>query len=553
MEFLQTATCINSAWVGSAFLFGFGCKRLNLPPMLGFLLAGFAMNFLGLTGGSLALDRIADMGIMVLLFTIGLKLDLKGLSKPEIWGGATVHALLTIFLLTAVILAASTLGIAHLAGLSLEQAALIGFALSFSSTVFAVKVLEEKGEMNALHGHAAIGILIMQDLMAVFFLTVSKGEFPSPWAFGLPLLLLSLRPLLMHIIDHLGHGELLPLSGLFIALAVGATSFSLVGLKPDLGALVIGMLVGSHARAHELSRSLYSFKDIFLVGFFFQIGLTAIPHFGHILVALGLAALLPAKTFLYFLVLTRFRLRARTSLLASLNLANYSEFGLLVTAIAMKQGWLDPDWLIIVALALTFSFLLAAPLNSKANRLYDRFAVHFQRFETNTRHPGDIRINLGQADTLIFGMGPFGAMAYDTIQERMGEGVLAVDYNRETVRQHLAAGRRVIWGDATDYDFWRTIDLSRLKIILLTMSNHQANLLALREIHSAGFQGPVTATARFEDQRLELEEAGATAAYNIFSEAGAGYADHVCRATGLVCKTRFFVPGNDIQSMPAKG
>jgi len=552
MEFLHTATFINSVWIGSAFLFGFACKRLNLPPMLGFLLAGFVMNFLGLTGGSLALDKIADMGIIVLLFTIGLKLDLRGLTKPEIWGGATVHALLTIFLLAGTILAAGTFGVAHLAGLNLPQAALIGFALSFSSTVFAVKVLEEKGELNAQHGRAAIGILIMQDLMAVFFLTISKGEFPSLWALGLPLFLFAVRPLLMRIIDQIGHGELLPLSGLFIALVVGTTSCSLVGLKPDLGALLIGMLIGSHPRAHELSNSLYSFKDLFLIGFFFQIGLTGTPTLQHMLVALGLTVMLLGKTFFYFLVLTRFHLRARTSLLATLSLANYSEFGLLVAAIAMKQGWLGPDWLIIAALALTFSFVLAAPLNSKAHRLYDRFAGRLQHFETKTCHPDDIQIDPGQADTLIFGMGPFGTMAYDTTRERLGERILAVDYNRETVKKQCATGRKVIWGDATDYDFWHKINLAKVKIIMLTMSNHQANLLALREIQSAGFQGPVTATARFEDHRLELEKAGATAAYNIFSEAGAGYADHVCRATGLVCKTQFFVPGSEIPTMPGK-
>lgn len=552
MEFLHTATFINSTWIGTAFLFGFVCKRLNLPPMLGFLLAGFVMNFLGLTDGSLALDKIADMGIFVLLFTIGLKLDLKGLTKPEIWGGATVHALLTIFLLAGGILVAGTFGVAYLAGLSLPQAALIGFALSFSSTVFAVKVLEEKGELNAQHGRAAIGILIMQDLMAVFFLTISKGEFPSLWALGLPLFLFAVRPLLMRIIDQIGHGELLPLGGLFIALVVGTTSFSLVGLKPDLGALLIGMLVGSHPRAHELSNSLYSFKDLFLIGFFFQIGLTGTPTLQHMLVALGLTVMLLGKTFFYFLVLTRFHLRARTSLLATLSLANYSEFGLLVAAIAMKQGWLGPDWLIIAALALTFSFVLAAPLNNKAHRLYDRFAGRLQHFETKTCHPDDIQIDPGQADTLIFGMGPFGTMAYDTTRERLGERILAVDYNRETVKKQCATGRKVIWGDATDYDFWHKINLARVKIIMLTMSNHQANLLALREIQSAGFQGPVTATARFEDHRLELEKAGATAAYNIFSEAGAGYADHVCRATGLVCKTQFFVPGSEIPAMPGK-
>jgi hypothetical protein len=86
---------------------------------------------------------------------------------------------------------------------------------------------------------------------------------------------------------------------------------------------------------------------------------------------------------------------------------------------------------------------------------------------------------------------------------------------------------------------------------MLAFTNHQANLLALQEIQSAGFQGPATASSRFEDQRLELEAAGATAAYNIFAEAGAGYADHVCKTIGLVCKTQFIVPGNAYPAYPA--
>ncbi len=552
MEFLHSATCINSIWIGSAFLFGFGFKRLNLPPMLGFLVSGFLMNFLGLTGGTLALDAIADLGIMLLLFTIGLKLDLKGLTKPEIWGGATVHALLTIFLIAGVIFGAGTLGIAHLTGLTLAQAALIGFALSFSSTVFAVKFLEEKGEMNALHGKAAIGILIMQDLMAVFFLTISKGEFPSLWALALPLFLLAVRPLLIYIIHHIGHGELLPLSGFFIALTVGTTSFSLVGLKPDLGALLIGMLLGSHPRSTELSGSLYSFKDLFLVGFFFQIGLTGMPGIEHVLIALGLIPVLAVKSLFYFFILTRFRLRARTSLLATLSLANYSEFGLLVAAIGLKKEWLGPEWVIIVALALTFSFLIAAPLNSKANAIYERYAAPLRRFETKTRHPGDIEINLGPADILIFGLGAFGTMAYDTIRERQGDKILAVDYSKKKVAEQKLLGRRAIWGDATDYDFWRKINLSKIKLIMLAMNKHQASMLALKEIRSAGFQGAVTATSRFEDEKVELLEAGAIAAYNIYSEAGAGYADHVCQTTGLVCKTEFLVSASEIPLMPKR-
>jgi predicted Kef-type K+ transport protein len=552
MEFLQTTTGINSIWIGSAFLAGFIFKRLHLPPMLGFLLSGFLMNLLGLTNGSLALDKIADIGIVLLLFIIGLKLDLKDLTKSEIWGGSTVHALLTISFLTITITCVGTLGAAHLAGLNLVQAALIGLGLSFSSTIFAIKFLEEKGEGNALHGRTAIGILIMQDLMAVFFLTLSKGEFPSLWALPLPLLLLAARPVLHRLIDHLGHGELLPLGGLFIAIGVGTTSFAMVGLKPDLGALAIGMLIGSHPRSGEMAASLYTFKDLFLVSFFFQIGLSGAPTLNHALIALGLTLLLTVKSSLYFLVLTRFRLRARTSLLATLALTNYSEFGLIVMAIAAKNGWLSPDWVIIMALSITFSFLLSAPLNSKANALYDRFASMLHRFETKTRHRDDSQIDLEMAEILIFGMGPFGTMAYDVTRERQGDRVLAIDHSMENVRKHQQEGRRVLWGDATDYDFWRKIDLGKIKIIMLAFTNHQANLLALQEIQAAGFQGPVTASSRFEDQRLELEEAGATAAYNIFSEAGAGYADHVCRTTGLVCKTEFIIPSSSIHRYPSE-
>lgn len=546
-----STTYINSIWIGSAFLSGFLFKRLHLPPMLGFLLSGFLMNFLGLTAGSLALDQIADLGIILLLFTIGLKLDLKGLTKPEIWGGSTLHALLTIAFITALILAAGRLNIPLLLALNPSQAALLGLGLSFSSTIFAIKFLEEKGEMNSLHGRVSIGILIMQDLMAVFFLTLSKGEFPSLWALALPVVLLAAKPLLLRMIDHLGHGELLPLGGLFIALGIGTTSFALVGLKPDLGALVIGALIGAHPRSTELAASLYNFKDLFLISFFFQIGLDATPTPTHALIALGLVTLLAGKSSLYFLILTRFRLRARTSLMATLALTNYSEFGLLVTAIAAKNGWLAPDWIIILAMALTFSFLLSAPLNSKANIIYNRFARILHRFETRTRHRADAALDLKNAETLIFGLGPFGTMAYDVTRERQGDKVLGVDYNKKIVTAHQREGRRVIWGDATDYDFWHKIDLAGIKIIMLAFTNHEANLLALREIQSAGFTGPVTASSRFEDHRLELEEAGATAAYNIYAEAGAGYADHVCRATGLVCKSQFVVPGNAIPTYPA--
>src|SRR5210317_335485 len=107
MELVHTALVINSIWVGSTFLLGFAFKRFGMPPMLGFLASGFLMSVLGFHEGTLPLGVISDLGIYLLLFTIGLKLNLKGLARAEIWGGATIHALLSIFVTVLVLLVGS--------------------------------------------------------------------------------------------------------------------------------------------------------------------------------------------------------------------------------------------------------------------------------------------------------------------------------------------------------------------------------------------------------------------------------------------------------------
>jgi glutathione-regulated potassium-efflux system ancillary protein KefC len=512
--------------IGAAFLLGFAARRAGLPPLVGFLGAGFVLHAAGIEGGE-TIGTIADLGVTLLLFTIGLKLKVKGLMRPEIWAGTTIHLAITVVVLGLAALALSRLGVATFAGLDLGTAFLIAFALSFSSTVFAVKVLEDKGEIASLHGRTAIGILIIQDVIAVGFLTFSTGELPSPWAFallGLPLL----RPILGLIMDHCGHGELLPLFGLFAALALGAQAFELVGLKADLGALVLGMLMSDHKRAPEVAESLFGLKEVFLVGFFLNIGLAGAPSLGGLLMALALLLVLPFKAMLFFAILTRFRMRARSSLLASLILANFSEFGLICGAIGVENGWLDAQWLVIMAIALALSFVLEAPVNGMAHDIYARFVASLRRFESPKMHREEAPILLGDADIVIFGMGRIGTGAYDHIRERLGARVLGVEIDRELVRRHQEVGRNVIVGDATDSDFWeRTrFDQRRLRLIMLAMPEHNANMYAARRIAAAGSRYLIAAVAQLPDQVEELKELGVHAAYNTYSAAGAGFAAH---------------------------
>jgi len=517
-------------WIIIAFVLGFTLKQVGLPPMIGFLLAGFALNFLGIEGGE-TLDRIADLGVYLLLFSIGLKLKIKSLLNPVIWATATLHMVILVILFGLGIFALSMLGFSVFTGLNLGASALIAFALSFSSTVFAVKILEESGSMSSTHGRIAIGILIMQDVFAVTFLTVSSGKVPSPWS--LALLSLLIIPFLLRksplslIITRSGHGELLVLLGVLIPFGA-AYLFGLVGLKPDLGALILGVLLSGHPKAKELSNAMLSFKDLFLVGFFLTIGLYGLPD----LEALGISALftllMPLKVFLFFLILTRFKLRSRTSTMTSFSLANYSEFGLIVGAAGLANGWIDQEWMVIFAISLSLTFIIASPVNMKAQSLYLRWQSKLGKFETESRLSEDMPIDAGDSEVVILGMGRIGTEVFNVLRDKYGMKIIGIDNDKETVRKHILESRNVLHGDVTDVEFWQRIQrTNKMKIAILATSKHSTHKEVLDLVASRGMNLKIAALSRHDDDIEELKIAGVEIVFNLYSEAGSGYAEHI--------------------------
>lgn len=512
-------------WIGVAFLLGFLAKRLGQPPLLGFLAAGFVLELLGFRPDA-ALEELANVGVLLLLFTIGLKLDVASVVRPVVWAVTLLHLIASVAVVAAVVLALSALGVGPFAGLDLEVAALIGFALSFSSTVFVVKLLEERDDSAALYGRVAIGILVVQDLVAVSFLAATAESLPSPWAFAL-IALIPLRPLFHRLLSACGHGELLVLGGLAATLG-GAGLFYALGLKGDLGALVAGILLGSHPKAQELSKSLYGLKDVFLVGFFLSVGLTGLPTLENLVVALGLLILLPLKGALFLFLAARFRLRARTSLMIGAGLTQFSEFGLIVGAVAVSRGWLDASWLVSLALCLALSFLVSSPLNRRVFDLYTRLRSSLARIETTTRIPEEEAVDASGANILIFGMGRVGASAYDALVAVGETALVGFDIDERVIDRHREAGRDVRRASATDVDFWERLHVEReqVKLVLLAMSSTAENLTAIRQLRGAGFRGVLTAAGVYDDDLAELEAAGADAAFHLLAEAGTGFAEH---------------------------
>lgn len=512
--------------VGFAFFFGVVISRFGLPPMVGFLVAGFAFNLAGLDAPN-GLQLVADLGVTLLLFSIGLKLDLRGLAKAEIWGTSLLHILLSTAFFTGVIWLGQQMFSIALFELSWPAMVILGFALSFSSTVFAVKVLEDKGDMTALYGKVAIGILVMQDVFAVAFLAISEGKYPTIWALSVFLLLLPVvRKIIFKLLDSAGHGELLVLSGLFFALGAGYEYFYAVGLKGDLGALILGIVIASHPKANELAKSLFSLKELMLVGFFLSIGMQGLPDVPIMLAALVLCLLLPVKTMLYYAIVVRFGLRARTSLFTSLSLANFSEFGLIVAALGVAQGWLPIDWLIVVAIAVSISFAFASPFSMGSENAYQQFKRFWDRFQQTSLHPKDQILDTGGAKVLVIGMGRVGAGAYDELSPLWPGTVLGIEHITEKADSHRLLGRQVKVGDATDTDFWNAIQAAQAKeLIVLAMPNHHSNVYAAQQIRNAGLICPVVAIAKFDEEVRELSELGVPA-FNMYAEAGLGLARH---------------------------
>jgi predicted Kef-type K+ transport protein len=469
---------------------------------------------------------IGNLGVTLLLFTIGLKLDLRSLFRPVIWAGTILHMAIVIAVLGTVLFWMSLAGIQAFVGMGIGQAMLIGFAMSFSSTVFAVKTLEDKGEYQSRYGQIAIGVLIMQDIFAVVFLAASTGNLPSIWALGL-LLLIPMRYMLMDLLNRAGHsGELQTLYG--IALAFGGYAlFDAVDVKGDLGALIIGAMLASHPLAGEVSKRLLGFKDLLLVGFFLSIGMSGNLTVSAMLIALLLTALVIFKVVLFFVLFTLFKMRARTATLSSLTLANYSEFGLIVGAVAVSNAWLTEDWLVTIALALTMTIIIAAPINTRATRLYDRLRPTIRKFETRSLLPEDEPVDVGDAKIAVIGMGHLGTGVYDRLAPDYGNVLIGIDSDPDTIASHKAAGRNVVLANVIDDELWENTTSTPLEIGIIALKRHEENLAFVNRVREHKREAKVFAVARHEDEVAELIDAGAEAAWNMYSEAGVGLASEV--------------------------
>ncbi|WP_237189880.1 cation:proton antiporter family protein, partial [Rothia nasimurium] len=517
-------------------LFGLLAKMIKLPPLLGFLAAGIALNFAGYEELGI-ITELGDLGVTLLLFTIGLKLDVRLLLRREVWLTSSVHMLITTLCGASLILFLVTLGLGATGTLDLSQAAILGFALSFSSTVLVVKTLDERSDSRSLYGRTAIGILVIQDLFAVLFVAATGEHSPSPWAVLL-LLLIPAAWLFKKGLTRVGHGELLVLYGVVMAFVPGYWLFDFFHVKGDLGALVMGMLLASHPKSNELSHTLLSLKEFMLIGFFLSIGLSATPTLDQAIFGFILLLLIPINTTAYALILRLTGLTPRTTILTALTLSNFSEFAIILVAMTSATGLVDESWMVTFSLAVSFSFVLSTLLNMRGSKLPQRLASRIPDVPEHKMHPEERPVDFGDAQAIIIGMGRLGTAAYTTLTERYGLKVIGMDSSEPRVDTLTSKGYRVVEADATDPAFWRRVTAAeKVELVLLAMPAHGTNVDAMQQVIEAGSEAVIGVVAQHVDELQELDKLGADSVVNLYSGAGETLADN-----GFEAMQRRFYP-----------
>lgn len=442
----------------------------------------------------------------LLLFTIGLKFDARTLLRPQTWGTATAHM--------AVLTAVGTGFIGLLAGIGFVTAgdgltsfALVAFALSFSSTVLVVKILEGRSDDGAYDGQTAIGILVVQDLAAVVVISASRGEPPTPWALALVgLVPAAPRP---------------PRSDARARPRVLAVRPR--GAQGRSRCARLGLLLAGAEGSNRLGKAMFGLKELFLAAFFLAIGIEVLPSGGDVLTAV---ALVPVNIAVFVALGRAFGLRNRTAVLSGLALGNFSEFSIIVVAVGVEAGLLGERWLVVVAVAVALSMVVSSLVNGRGLPLTQWIAGRLPERDRDRITPEDRPVDTGDAEVLVLGMGRMGHAAYDRFRDTHGMRVVGID-NDMAVTQRLAAdGYRILEGDATELEFWHRITTARtVHTVVLAMAQHDSNVYALERLRDSGFSGRLAVVVRTGEQERHFRRVGVHAVYNLYEGAGITLAD----------------------------
>jgi len=500
--------------LGSGLFFVLLFRKLGLGATLGYLVAGALVGpqMLGLVGGAEAKIGVAELGITLLLFIVGLELNPSRLwrLKQEIFG---------LGLMQVVICGVAVSGVVWVATrFSMEAAFALGLPLALSSTAQVLPMLQSAGRLRTPFGERAFSILLFQDLSIVPLITIiavmsrnpAAQSGPPGWLLGLytiaaiaGLILAGrfiLRPL-FRTIGNMGEREMFVFAGLFTVIAASATMQAL-GLSTALGAFVAGVMLADSPYRHELEADVEPFRSILLGLFFLAIGmmldLHAIAERPFFVIGMA-AALIVTKTAIIMGIGLLFRMRWRGALALGLLLSQGGEFGFVLFAQAQSAMLIQPEAASLFGAIVTLSMATTPFLMSATARM---------RMEPDSKEVRDGPTADG-SNALIVGYGRFGQTVGQMLTGA-GVPVTLIDTDIEMIDVAGSFGAKVYYGDGTRLDLLRQAGAAEAELILFCIDGDQLTAELIESVHEAFPKAAIF--ARTFDRRALLKLKGAPVA-----------------------------------------
>lgn len=511
--------------LAAALVIGMVFERFRQSAILGYLIAGMLLGpgVLNIIDSDSGVPLIAELGVSLLLFAIGLEFSARRLIKlgPAAGIGGMLQVSITLALGALVCL---------VIGLELKSALAVGATIALSSTACVLRLLVERAEFDSVHGRTALGILLLQDVAVVplvLFVTMLTEDgglaavgLGLAKAFGLILalviafLILSrfILPGMMKQLSLARDRELLVL--LAIVLAIGsAVSAHALDLSPALGAFLAGMMLAESPFATQIRSDIGGLKIIFITLFFASVGMLGDPVWiaqNPVSVLAATLAILVGKSIVITLIALIFRLPVRQAVASGVVLAQVGEFGIVIGGIAYQGGLVTEEMMrLIVSATLLTLFTtpmlvkFAVPLGYKIHRLI--------RPSTAGDDPSPQMAPREQRNlVIIVGFGPSGQKVAEEIRAHDDIDSLVVDMRPHNIDLARAMGLNAALGDAASLDFLLHNGLSRAKAIVITIPDHRTSIRIVESVRTLSDRTAIIVRARYHNFVEDLERAGAT-------------------------------------------
>lgn len=505
-----------------ATVFGMIAKWLRQPTVLGYIVAGLVAGPFQLLRAENAetIEGLAQIGITLLLFLVGMELRLRELHT--IGKAAAITAVAQI-----AIAAVAGTGLARALGYGTIPALYIGCALTFASTIIVVKLLTEKNSLQTLHGKIVVGILLIQDFIALFALIMLhalEGGVASPvltlfWTFVRGVLLFGAaavlgRTLLPRLLRMVGHSqELLFLASLAWGMGVAAlVTIPQIGFSVEIGGFLAGVAMSGTMEHFQIGSRVRSLRDFFIVLFFVALGSRIVlGELGDIwLPTLILSAyVLFVNPIIIMTVMGALGYRSRTSFLTGITIAQISEFSFILVGTGATLGHLDSSVVATVTAVGLVTITVSSTTILYGERLYAVLRPLLRIFEFRKGHLDDEAPDHEMRDHVVLvGANRTGHAIIRSLTNGHAD-FLVVDFNPDVVKRLLAREVRAIYGDITDADMAEKADLKHARVIISTPDTFETSLTLLHHVRRLNPGAKVVLTAASDYDARHLYDEGA--------------------------------------------